>query len=147
MNLEQFKKEQGKLSAALEKHSRGMLVEEFKNFFDANPTVKSVAWTQYTPHFNDGDVCEFSRHEFNVAGDLDNDLKASYKDSPDYEFDDTAFFGSWSFEDRSEVKRALKVLEKTLGGDTEAVFRAAFGDGYRIIATRKGFNVEEYDHD
>lgn len=147
MNLKQFKKEQEKLNDVLAKHGRSMLIEGFKEFFDANPTVKSVSWTQYTPHFNDGDVCEFSRHEFTIAGDFDSELKEDYKDSPDTEVDDVPYYNDWSFNDGSSLKKALSDLEDTFDGDTEEVFRAAFGDGYQIVATRKGFKVEEYDHD
>jgi hypothetical protein len=30
-----------------------------KEFFAANPTVLAFGWTQYTPYWNDGDVCTF----------------------------------------------------------------------------------------
>ena len=30
-----------------------------KEFFNANPTVLAFGWTQYTPYWNDGDVCTF----------------------------------------------------------------------------------------
>ena len=31
----------------------------FQEFFKAFPEIKMIAWTQYTPYFNDGDTCEF----------------------------------------------------------------------------------------
>lgn len=46
-----------------------------KAFFEACPGVQAIAWTQYTPYFNDGDPCVFSVGElyFVVAGfDADN---------------------------------------------------------------------------
>lgn len=53
---------------------RAELVEELKgNFhamfteiFDKHPTINYFAWTQYSPYFNDGDECTFSRHEINA---------------------------------------------------------------------------------
>ena len=32
----------------------------FKEIFDAHPNVAAVRWTQYAPHFNDGEACVFS---------------------------------------------------------------------------------------
>lgn len=128
------------------KNAQAVIAEEFKSFFDANPDVKAVMWTQYTPHFNDGDVCEFSRHEFYLSGEFGTDLKSNYKDTPDYEVDGKAFFSDYSFIDGSSFKKVLDPLESALR-DTDDVFKSAFGDGYQIVATRKGFKVEEYDHD
>jgi hypothetical protein len=30
------------------------------------PQLKSIVWEQYTPYFNDGDVCEFSVHGYSL---------------------------------------------------------------------------------
>lgn len=146
MNLDQFKKEQNKLSAALEKHSRAMLVDEFKSFFEANPNVTEVAWSQYTPYFNDGDECVFSRHDFSVAGDLSNDLKKSDSNYADYDIGGKEYYSEWSMSDRSPLKKSLKELERTFSG-TDDVFRAAFGDHVEVVATRTGFKVEECEHE
>lgn len=35
----------------------------FKDFFDKNPNIHGVVWTQYTPYFMDGDPCVFTIHE------------------------------------------------------------------------------------
>lgn len=36
------------------------LKEAFGAFFEAHPLVKTIAWYQYVPSFNDGDPCEFT---------------------------------------------------------------------------------------
>lgn len=145
MDLEKFKEEKSKLSTALEKHGRAMLVNEFQAFFKASPEIKAIRWTQYTPYFNDGDVCEFSRHDFEFAGEIKDDLKenaASY-DSRD---SDLQFFSIWDLKDNSRLKRAMLQLSKTFN-NTEDVFEAAFGDGVKVVCSPNGFDVEEVDHD
>lgn len=39
---------------------RTLVLEEFRQAFLIHPQYKSAEWIQYTPSFNDGDVCEFS---------------------------------------------------------------------------------------
>jgi hypothetical protein len=46
--------------------SRSVLNESFIEFFTKNPEFKSVFWTQYTPHFMDGDECVFSVNDVYV---------------------------------------------------------------------------------
>lgn len=44
-----------------------MLIEQaFKDFFATNPEVSAIYWQQYTPYFNDGDICEFGVYEFDI---------------------------------------------------------------------------------
>ena len=60
------------IQAEFERHKleRARLVEELKGklpkllapLFDKHPKLEAVSWTQYTPYFNDGDVCEFAAH-------------------------------------------------------------------------------------
>lgn len=40
----------------------------------ADPAVEAIRWNQYTPYFNDGDVCEFGANgvEFRIAGTPDD---------------------------------------------------------------------------
>lgn len=41
----------------------GGIKDMFKAFFENNPDIKAVGWTQGTPSFNDGDPCVFSVYE------------------------------------------------------------------------------------
>jgi hypothetical protein len=108
----------------------------FKGFFEKNPKIVAIAWTQYTPYFNDGDPCEFSVHDFEAAnrmpeGEVDED-----DDDLGYEF-----LSSWSLKGPSA--EALRSLERAASDD---IFLAAFGDHARVVATPDGFHVTEYDH-
>src|SRR5689334_1109830 len=58
----------------IKNEGQAALKAEFAGFFEKNPKVEAIRWTQYTPHFNDGDPCTFSLHEFRykVAGLADD---------------------------------------------------------------------------
>ena len=60
--------------------------------------------------------------------------------------DEEGFFEGWELEQDSILEKAIEEFEKAFS-DTDDVFKAAFGDGYQVTATRKGFKVEDYDHD
>jgi hypothetical protein len=44
----------------MEETAKGLFVEMSAELFDANPTLVSFGWNQYTPYWNDGDTCTFS---------------------------------------------------------------------------------------
>jgi len=139
--IEQMKKD---YQARLEKEAKAVVGEVFAEFFAANPTVKVVHWAQYTPYFNDGDVCEFGvgdfyynleTDEFDGEGDGDDDGgdgKTGYRYASDWR------------DDVSPVEKAVANLRKVLPED---VLEVAFGDHTSVNATKDGFEVESYDHD
>lgn len=127
----------------------------FKSFFDENPTVKTVHWTQYSPHFNDGEPCEFSVHD------------AYFTSTPHTELNDREH--AWGEEDPGilEKKRwcsktkeyvetgidpilvenMKKLYSIIYDSSMEDVLNSAFGDGYWVKAHSGGFEVEDFDHD
>ena len=90
--------------------------------FVKHPVLKSISWTQYTPYFNDGDPCYFSsRHAY-----------ATIK-----------FVTS----DESEQLKAGKQVNKFLDNFDDDDMETLFGDGVKVIITKDGIEVEDYDHD
>lgn len=69
----EFNRKRKEMMDALKPQFHDLFIE----FFEKNPTVGAISWTQYTPYFNDGESCEFSRHEFQahsldaIKGDFD----------------------------------------------------------------------------
>lgn len=55
--------------------SKQYIEQACKELFEACPEVHQIHWTQYTPHFNDGEACEFSVNEVNfvLVADLNED--------------------------------------------------------------------------
>lgn len=108
----------------------------FKVFFAEYPDVKAVGWTQYTPHFNDGDACVFGVGE----------LCLSTKDVDFSEVTDMYDEEESGFQDSYSVKGPLKNALGRLSLDPD-ILEAAFGDHALVIATPAGFHVSEYSHD
>jgi len=128
------------------------LFKEFTvSFFEKNPAIQSIVWTQYTPYFNDGDTCEFSVHEPYFSNDVN---KTGYYEESDDEF---WAYSSWDFltenatyrvnidgVDVESVKQFSSVIQSNV---METVLQDLFGDHVIVIATRDGFYVNDYDHD
>lgn len=107
----------------------------FGTAFAACPEIKKIQWTQYTPHFNDGDACEFGVHEPSFL------LEGS-----------EGFQDTWEL--RSHPSRdAFDALTKRLQAPAmEDVFESTFGDHVEVTASRDAagvvsFESEEYEHD
>jgi len=83
MNFEALKKNFAALNEQIDAVRKEMsaksthFVEAACNqLFEVCPEIDSVFWMQYTPYFNDGDVCEFSVHEpqFTLVDDEEPDF-------------------------------------------------------------------------
>lgn len=110
-----------------------------QEFMKTYPNIKAIGWAQYTPYFNDGEECVFSLHG----------LHASVEDERDEDFYGDGWVELYgdSEEGFGEVEwKALKDLEKTLG-ELEEELEAVFGDHVKVIVTKEGVEVEEYEHD
>lgn len=134
--LAEIEKARTEYETRLNKESKAIVGEIFKEFFEANPTIRAVHWTQNTPGFNDGDPCYFGVNDFYYA------LKSEAS-----EYEELAHGGDeegWHYgygSDTALESKATSDLYKTL---PERVLEVAFGDGYSIIATPDGFTTEEY---
>lgn len=141
--------------------AQAAIKNEFKTFFDKHPEVGSVAWTQYTPYFNDGDTCEFGVNDFHFLPDSDESV-----DDSDYDDYDVCLVrklenkarGEWDRDRRAWCKGTpLTAEEQTLVDDARALtslchgldetMKDVFDDHCRIVAKRSGFDVQEYEHD
>jgi hypothetical protein len=124
--------------AAKAKEAVGAL---FKAFFAAHPEAKAIYWTQYAPHFNDGEPCVFHVHDFGLS--TRSDIDWSTADSRYDENDRPIFLDSYEMDD-GPLKEALRSLERAADED---IFEAAFGSDAQITATPEGFHVFDCDHD
>lgn len=64
--LEKFKeqlKEHKRLGLILQEKGQSIFEEAAREIFKKYPNLDSFSWTQYTPHFNDGDPCNFRVNE------------------------------------------------------------------------------------
>lgn len=143
--------------------AQDMLKETFKEFWKLNPGITAVMWTQATPYFNDGDPCEFGVNDvyFTNASDEEMENITSYGE---YDGEDENTFSASAYEltiDREYYKetqdlaqkagvdsKSIKELSDLIGSsEMEDILLMMFDDHARIVATRSGFDVDEYSHD
>jgi hypothetical protein len=140
--------------------AQAALKSEFRSFFEKHPEVTAVTWTQYTPYFNDGSECEFSVNDPVFCegdarpdcGDEDGDiLYRIHKETEGY--DDYSHRPSKpvpasrgkNAADR-KLQKDCKELSSLIMG-LEDQMKDMFGDHVKVIATRNGFDIEEYEHE
>src|SRR5277367_3723557 len=56
---QELRKKIAEAKKTMEDTAQGLFSEMSAEFFNENPTLVSFGWTQYTPYWCDGDVCEF----------------------------------------------------------------------------------------
>lgn len=163
--FEELINDQKELQRKFQEQAQGLFKEITKEFFEKNPGITGVIWTQYTPYFNDGDTCEFS------VG------SPTFTNAPAIELLDIRWGeyegeteGVWAAEDIGYVLESDRdyyqgtkdkilaaggvdatsctLFAKAVGSsEMEDVMQAMFGDHVKIIATRDGFDIDEYEHD
>ena len=147
--------EQSELRAKYQETAQALFKETTKQFFDNSPGVTAIHWTQYTPYFNDGDTCVFR------VGDV------YFTNANSEQMDDVSDWGAYEGEDESvwsetvwgftyhtdrhfegiNFKEAKQFSDLIESDDMKEVMEAMFGDHVRVVATRDGFDVQEYHHD
>lgn len=127
-----------------------------KEFFNEFPEVKSFAWNQYTPYFNDGSPCVFSANTdyLSVNGEC-------AEDSDWYDPVEVKSWGTWNastrkYEGRVEVpntkynerlSKATDVLKDFLSSFDDNFYVSKFGDHVEVVVTPGGIETEDYEHD
>lgn len=120
-----------KVYAEIQTLGEEAFVEAYKTLFEKHPKVESIRWTQYTPHFNDGETCEFGVRDI----ELYNPEEGEYQDS-------------WNLKyDKSDLAELAEEFSKLHNSIDEKIFKTVFGDHVQITIGRNGkIEVDEYDH-
>jgi hypothetical protein len=163
--FEQLQTEQAALREKFQKQAQELFKETFKEFFELNPDVTAVIWTQYTPYFNDGEECVFGVNSptFTNAPEVELENVSSWGE---YEGEDETVWAvdnpKWAMEsgreyykDTAELMQKSKIdldsmelLSKMIQStEMQDVMLAMFDNHVTVTATRNGFDVDEYDHD
>lgn len=141
-NIQTLIKDINEAKAAFKEKGKEALKQSFKEFFDANPEVTSIGWTQYAPYFNDGEPCEFAVHEFVFSTapiyHEDWDMESVCKEWSDF-MEDNDFL--------SDSPAAVKFSDDVLTQIPDEIFRDLFGSDSMVVVTRDGISTEYYDHD
>lgn len=151
--------EQRELQKKFQTTAQALFKETTKEFFDKNPGVTAVIWTQYTPYFNDGDTCEFGVYDAYFTNANDEQMEDLTRWG-EYEGEEEGVWSesSWGFKYTKEKNPGIdfsgvnledvQKFEKMIqSSEMEDVMKAMFGDHVRVVATRTGFDIEDHDHD
>ena len=130
--------------------------EYFIEFWEKNPAVKAVIWTQYAPYFNDSDPCTFKVHTANFTNAEGDDLSdislwgEYYGENEsiwcDYQFGGTRSLPKPDGVDEESTEQLSGLIRSS---EMESVMEMMFGSDSKVIATREGFQVEDIsgEHD
>lgn len=153
--LKEFKTKRDALNKEIEDSGKRLFGEVAATIFENHPTLVSFSWKQYTPHWNDGDTCEFSAHTEYIQLRTNDDPEINEDDdSEEKEFDKSNLF-DYSKDYRTKTPKASLTPREAAGKDVlellenfdEDSLQTMFGDHAKVIVTKGGVEVEEYDHD
>jgi hypothetical protein len=154
--------EQATLRAQFQTKAQELFKQTTKHFFDKNPAITGIIWTQYTPYFNDGETCEFGVNEPSFTNAKDLSGVSSYGEYEGSDEETEWSESSWFFDSDSkhakewrakmdltgvDIQSITKFSTVIQSSEMEGVMEAMFGNHVRVVATRDGFDVEEYNHD
>lgn len=127
--LEELKNKKLELESEILKEAKNTFKKESAFLFKDHPSLKSFSWTQYTPHFNDGDSCIFEANiEYPTINDVDLD---DFSEDNDEELDE----------------KLEEAVVKFLSQFDNDMLEDMFGDHCEVIVTKKEVSVESYSHD
>lgn len=146
-------------------------IEEIAPLFKAvldDPTIFLFGWTQFTPYFNDGDVCEFSVNGLWVKTVEDQQAEESGEDDfEDWELEieecqhpslgripyrwdegirkyvDLPYMGP----DEERYRRVVALSTAIQSAAYENAFLEKFGDHAAVTVCKDRIVIESYSHD
>lgn len=121
--------------------------------------IDSFSWTQYTPYFNDGDICVFGvnadwDYSVQINGHPLTDFwKYDWQDTKEYFLRDiTDNYNDWDDEiERSEGEfvppvSAYRDVGEFINSFDEDDLEYMFGEGL-VVVTKDGITTDYYEHD
>lgn len=125
----------------------------FQVLFDMSPSLVQIKWSQYTPYFSDGDVCEFGVNEPGFYIESDDLSESHYEHELTRRYDEEqSAKNPWAkrYNDRYDAlggKEFLNAKTDLWKSIPKELFLAVFGDHVEVTVTRDGITTEEYSHD
>ena len=126
-DIQEKEKQMKAIKADALKQYKLLFQEASVQLFESQPDLQSFSWTQYTPYWNDGDVCTFGAN-----------------------IEDPGINGSDPYDDDVDQKLSVAVFE-FLSAFSEESLEDMFGDHCEITVKRTNgkpnVTVDEYEHD
>lgn len=124
----------------------------FTAFFNTHPEVQTIHWTQYSPHFNDGEECIFRVHEPHFTYTNYTQLKSGEHVWGEGD-DGIIITREWNSEKKKYVNTDIDpVLIRNMNElaviiqTNEDIMRAMFNTSVWVKAHRDGFDIEDFEH-
>lgn len=132
--FQELKRKMNEAKKAMQQTAKDAFKEMSAEVFESTPELVSFGWRQYTPYFNDGDVCTFRCHSDYPEVTVKKEGKLLTYDSNYGEGDE----GLESYVDK--VKGFLHNFD-------DEDFEQMFGDHVTVNISRDGVEIFEYEHD
>lgn len=147
--IETFIAEQEQLLNKFREEAQKLFKDITREFFDQNPGVNGIVWTQYSPYFNDGEDCVFNVHDATFTNATGADLRNIYWGEYEGDNEDVWADECYPSDKREGVdNESCKYFDKLICSDVMSdVMEMMFGNHVKVIVTREGFEVDDYDHD
>jgi hypothetical protein len=159
-----YKKAKDQIAAArkqMKATAKEVIKEATAEVFVKNPELVSFGWTQYTPYWNDGDVCEFSANteypsvifkagdKLIKGGDYSIVQIETVDDVEGIEFSIDGGHESEEYKALNKISEKLsKAVYAALKGFDDEDMENAFGDHVQVTVNRNGkIATEEYEHE
>jgi hypothetical protein len=143
--IKNYKKIISEIEAKAAKELGNYLLEGMKKYI---PSVKEIAWTQFIPYFNDGEVCEFEIHSLAF---FSPEFAKKVQDGE--EIDELTIENHYNYEDYVYQGTSLKseidaFMDNVWNKIPLVFFQKAFGDHAFVRISDSKIYVDEYgDHD
>lgn len=135
-----------KLREEMKKTMQKEFNSSIQEIFRLVPRLKSFAWTQYSPYFNDGDECVFRVNQVNALSFIPDYGSYSYEVENDDDFIiadyDSANTESLTVAEKEAIQKVIDFIE-----NSDDLMEDLYGNHVSVILTADGANVDGYDHD
>lgn len=147
-NLREIKRVQKEFDQKISKLGKKAAKELLELFFDKNPDINAIRWSQYTPYYSDGDTCEFGIWDILVSFDATPKDEGVYHEMHDY--------GEHPLTESGKNKEYIASLKKKVERFREKmeeiskIFQHAFGDHIQVTVFNDGkltLSIDSYEHE
>jgi hypothetical protein len=132
--IEQYIQARGQLESSFLKLFRA----DVKEMFNKHPEVTGVMWTQYAPHFNDGEPCLFSVNSLWYCTKPFVLPVSGFPDDEDGGW--IELFGTAN----SETPELVRELSKVIHSLDSDLMQNLFGPDSQVVITPEELIIEDY---
>lgn len=155
VNLKDMQKELQAVKAEFNKRAKAEFTKAIQQIFAEYPQLETIAWTQYSPYFNDGDECTFRVNEctFSNAPADEFSLWGEWNDKTEAEEKQYWAIGdNWYDDEEANAPEGLVAVHSEFdrilqSSEFEDILHEMFGNHVKVICTKTGIDTEEHDHD